>query len=996
MSERMRQIPFDKLLNWVMMELKEENSIFGIDSSKFYKKKNSKVLEIFGETLETPIGPAAGPNSQLAQNIIASYLTGSRFFEVKTVQTMDGEDLASKISRPCINAQDECYNVEWSTELYVPQALDEYIKGYMLITFLSKELGLGAKRGFAFNMSVGYDYAGITSKKIDDYIEGLKDASKTEYFQYCKKVLLDNVSKFKNVDAEFIETISPKVCDSITLSTLHGCPASEIEKIAHYLLTEKKMHTFIKCNPTLLGYESAREICDRNGYEYISFDDHHFKNDLQFADAVEMFKRLQSQSRTLNLQFGVKLTNTFPVRVENGELPGEEMYMSGRSLYPLSINVADRLAKAFNGDLKVSFSGGADFFNVEKIFDTGIWPITIATTVLKAGGYVRYKQIAETLDNMEFKKFEGIDLTKLEVLANEIDPNHHKSARETIDRKLDKKVPLLNCFIAPCKNGCPINQDIPEYIRLVGEKDYKGALEVITERNAMPFTTGVLCAHPCMTKCTRLDYDESVNIRGEKLLAAEKAYDEIIKDVKAGAAKDVKVAIIGGGPAGLSAGYFLGKNGIKSTIFEMRDRMGGVMGNIVPQFRIADELVDKDIALTEKCGVEFKYNVSPDFDVKELFAQGYKYIFLAIGAYKATLVTLDKQDKAPLNVISFLESFRKSDDLGIGKNVAIVGAGNSAMDAARAAKRVKGVENVYVIYRRTKALAPAEREEIHLAEIEGINFLELTAPISHVGGVLKCEKMELGAKDASGRRSPVATGTFIELPMDTIIGAIGEKVETSVLAKNGIEINKNGIETNIKNVFIGGDAQRGPATVVAALADGMEFADVVIERETGKDLEIKSFEDASKTSKETILAKKAILAHECERGSENSRCLECNHICEICAEVCPNRANISITVDGFDSKQIIHLDPLCNECGNCKTFCPYDSAPYLDKFTYFSHEEDFAESHQEGFLFGNGDKLTIRLKGKIIETTLNGSHADIPGKLYDLIKGFKANYSYMM
>ncbi|MGL4393236.1 MAG: putative selenate reductase subunit YgfK, partial [Fusobacteriaceae bacterium] len=709
-----------------------DGSIFGIKSSKFYKKKDDKVLNIFGEKIETPFGPAAGPHSQLAQNILTSYLTGGRFFEVKTVQTLDGHDLP--VSKPCINALDECYNVEWSTELYVPEALDEYIKGYMIIAFLSKELCLGDKDGFVYNMSVGYDFKGITSKKIDDYIEGLRDASNTEYFKECKKVLLDNVSKFKNVDANFINSISPNICNSITLSTLHGCPASEIEKIATYLITEKKMNTFIKCNPTLLGYETARAICDKMGYEYLSFDDHHFKNDLQLKDAVTMIGKLKELSKQLNLEFGVKLTNTFPVKIENKELPGEEMYMSGRSLFPLSVNVAYKLASAFNGDLRISFSGGADFFNIEKIFDTGIWPITIATTLLKPGGYSRFTQMARKFDNIKFDKFKGINLSKLEKLANEIDPNHIKEKRHVVSRKINKEVPLIDCYIAPCKTGCPINQDIPEYIKLTGEGKFKEALEVITERNAMPFTTGVLCAHPCMTKCTRIDYEETVNIRGEKLVAAKAAYDEIMKTIKVPAQDAAKVAIIGGGPAGISAGYFLGKNGYKVTIMDQRARMGGVMGNIVPQFRISDEMVDKDTALAKKVGCEFKNNVSPDFDIKTLFNEGYKYIFLAIGAFKASNVTLEQKDKEPLNVISFLESFRKSSDLNLGKNVAIIGAGNSAMDAARAAKRVKGVENVYVVYRRTKALAPAEREEIELAEKEGIKFHELTAPVSHLNG----------------------------------------------------------------------------------------------------------------------------------------------------------------------------------------------------------------------------------------------------------------------
>ncbi len=316
MSDKMRQIPFGQLMDWALTEHEQSGSIFGV--KKLYKKSGVKTLSIFGETLETPFGPAAGPHTQLAQNLIAAYVAGSRFFELKTVQILDGEDLP--VSKPCILAKDECYNVEWSTELYVPQALDEYIKGWFALKLLSRELGLGDPGGFVFNMSVGYDLEGIKTPKIDGYIERMKNAEGTEYWKACKAWALSNISRFKNVDKAYIESISPKICTSITLSTLHGCPPQEIERIAAYLLTEKKLHTFIKCNPTLLGYEYARKTLDSLGFDYIAFDDHHFKADLQFSDAVPMLKRLQATADSLELAFGVKITNTFPVQITEKEL----------------------------------------------------------------------------------------------------------------------------------------------------------------------------------------------------------------------------------------------------------------------------------------------------------------------------------------------------------------------------------------------------------------------------------------------------------------------------------------------------------------------------------------------------------------------------------------------------------------------------------------------------------------------------------------------------
>ena len=260
MSDRMTGMSFDQLMNWVTEELENHGTLFGLHRAY---KAPEEALTIFGRDLETPIGPAAGPNSQLAQNIAASYYAGSRFFELKTVQIMDGDELAACVNKPCIKADDEAYNCEWSTELYVPQAQDEYIKAWFLLSFMAKEYGLGSMDGFQFNISVGYDLEGIKSEKVNTFIESMKNAADTETFKVCKQYLLDHVSEFKHVTAEDIEAIRPDICNSVTLSTLHGCPPQEIERIATYLLTEKKLNTFIKCNPTLLGYEFARETLDK-------------------------------------------------------------------------------------------------------------------------------------------------------------------------------------------------------------------------------------------------------------------------------------------------------------------------------------------------------------------------------------------------------------------------------------------------------------------------------------------------------------------------------------------------------------------------------------------------------------------------------------------------------------------------------------------------------------------------------------------------------------
>ncbi|MBC7325404.1 MAG: putative selenate reductase subunit YgfK, partial [Moorella sp. (in: Bacteria)] len=219
---------------------------------------------------------------------------------------------------------------------------------------------------------------------------------------------------------------------------------------------------FVKLNPTLLGYEFVRDTLARMGYNYIQLKEESFSHDLQYDDGLALLKRLQAFARERQRGFGVKLTNTLPVQNPGDELPGEEMYLSGRALYPLSINLASRLAAAFGGHLQISYAGGGDAFNVARIFATGIWPITMATTLLKPGGYLRLTQIAAELDPLLDEAAPGtIDVERLAGLAAEAfkDPDYLKAKRGVRSRKLARKLPLIDCFIAPCTAGCPIGQD---------------------------------------------------------------------------------------------------------------------------------------------------------------------------------------------------------------------------------------------------------------------------------------------------------------------------------------------------------------------------------------------------------------------------------------------------------------------------------------------------------------------------------------------------------
>ena len=983
MSELMIPIPFKELMNWIMTEYRQEGSVFGVHRPYVAGEKS---LPIFGgERIETPFGPAAGPNTQLAQNIIASYFAGARFFELKTVQKVDGADLAACISRPCILAEDECYNCEWSTELYVQQAYEEYVKAWCACHILSRVCGLGQPDGFVFNMSVGYDLEGIKGPKIDKYLNEMMDASGTPIFQECIKVLRE---MFPGKE-DLIAAIPARISNSVTVSTLHGCPPDEIERIASYLITEKGLHTFVKCNPTLLGYRSARDILDSMGYDYIAFGEKHFNEDLQYADAIPMFRRLLALAGERGLEFGLKLSNTFPVDVKQGELPSEEMYMAGKSLFPLTIEMARRVSKEFDGRLRLSYSGGADFFNIDKLFQCGIWPITMATTELKPGGYQRFTQIGEKLEALAFHPFTQVDVNKVEALALAIreDKYHVKAVKPLPRRKLYSKVPLVDCFTAPCKGGCPIGQDIPEYIELCRQGDYAAALKVILEKNPLPFITGTICAHHCMDKCTRTFYDRSVQIRDTKLVAAERGYSKVMAQLKTPTPvyDGKKVAVIGGGPTGMAAAYFCARAGVPTTLFEREAALGGVVRYVIPDFRISDEAIERDAALMRKMGVEVLLS-TPAPSVEELKRQGYTHILFAVGAWKPGRLDIPGNVKP---VIAWMREVKAGKREALG-HVAVVGGGNTAMDAARLALRA-GAESSTLVYRRTKKYMPADAEELELAMADGVKFLELVSPVEQKDGKLLCRKMKLGEPDASGRRSPVDTGETVELPCDTVISAVGERVDDDELAAYGIHVGEKGrpsFATNLPGVYTAGDVFRGPATVVEGIADAAAFAEEVVGHAHEAAIPEKAI-----PSRESCIAKKGVLCESAKR--EGDRCLACNTVCQVCADVCPNRANVVIALpDG--RRQILHVDRMCNECGNCAVFCPYDSAPYKEKFTLFHDRAGFDESpDNQGFLPLGDSKVLVRLDGKVEEIDLDETN-DLPAQIDIFIYTVLTKYRYLI
>ena len=576
--------------------------------------------------------------------------------------------------------------------------------------------------------------------------------------------------------------------------------------------------------------------------------------------------------------------------------------------------------------------------------------------------------------------------------------------------------------------ACPIHQPIPEYVALAGEGRLAEALSLIYTSNALPNITGWICDHQCQNHCTRMDYEGPVQIREVKRIAAEKGFDEFKASMweKPDEPADVKAAVIGAGPAGLAAAYFLALAGFDTSVFEKEKNAGGVVANIIPEFRIPLEAVEKDVQFIKDNGV--KFNFGTEKTIKELRDEGFEYIFVGVGATASNDPHVSGNGPRE-SAISFLLRSKNGEKIDLGKNVVVVGGGNTAMDAARMAIRTQGVESVTVVYRRSQSEMPADREEYEMALSDGVKFLFLANPSDVTDGIMNVKKMVLGEKDASGRRKPVESGETFSLDCSYMISAIGEKADQNVL--NAIGVGEEG------KVYIIGDTKTGPSTVVRCIASAQSAVDDAIDKvyedilsqdddekecdcegectcssqeeevvEEDEDIdEIRSEEDdffASIREKKSSVLLSASKTSKDFLKTEAKRCLECSYYCNKCTEVCPNRANVMLDMRDtglFDDPfQILHLDAYCNECGNCAAFCPHDGGPYLKKFTLFSRPDDFENSTNSGF-YSENDQVKIRLDGKIIDGEIDKDGklvADVPEEVKAMVETVFVSYSYLL
>jgi len=1025
MSDRFQPITMEQLTEWVFTELDQKDSIFGIPKRAFFTPSETDRFRVanYGVTLETPFGVAAGPHTQMAQNIVVAWLVGARFIELKTVQTLDELD----VNKPCIDLEDEGYNVEWSQELKVHQSFDEYLRAWVLIHALHHRLGFpGDAPGMIFNMSVGYDLQGILKPNVQWYLDVMSDA--TGYLEPFIDIVAQRYPEIRDVH------IPTQVSNTMTLSTMHGCPPEEIEQITAYLLEERGLHTSVKCNPTLLGADSVRGIInDELGFSDVVVPDEAFGHDLKYDDAIPMFQRLRAIGEREGLTFGLKLSNTLEVENHRPTFPDDEMmYMSGRALHAVTVNLASKLSEEFHGDMLLSFAGGADAFNVTELLRSGMTTITVCSDLLKTGGYLRLPQYIEELDlNLDkaqagnLSEFAGAPLENLRTYADAVrnDWRYRSQSFRTDRSKTDRKLGFFDCIEAPCVDECPISQDVPAYMRAVREGRFDDAVEITRADNPVPSILGRVCDHLCESTCIRTHLDQPLAIRDMKrFIMSHEKWPRVPEHADA---TGVKVAIIGAGPAGIAAAQALGIAGIGSTIFEAHPYPGGMVGGAIPEYRLPQHEIDKDMAILDELGVEIRYNqtAGKDFSLDGLRMDGFDRVFVAVGAQLPKYLGVDGEDAdGVLDALSFLRSVREQDPIKVGPRVGVIGAGDTAMDCARSAWRV-GATDVSIIYRRTIDQMPADLEEVHACQEEGITIEELASPSGlHVedgklAGLLATRTEYKGDRDASGRKIPhdVPDSEF-EIPLDTLILAISQHslldffgdVAPTVTSRGYIEVDPDTFESSIPGVYAGGDvAADGPSSIVKAAADGKAAAAAIAAAISNGDQDDapqipkaddmaglvmrRAHRDYRVPTKFTPLTVRnnfdetALVFTAEEAQEEADRCVDCDTICSLCVGVCPNMALMTYKTDAFAADlptfaveggalvvtgnaafrvdqpyQIAVLTDFCNECGNCVTACPTSGNPYEDKPRLYLDQVEFDAQSTNAFMMRReGDEVTI-------------------------------------
>ena len=508
-------------------------------------------------------------------------------------------------------------------------------------------------------------------------------------------------------------------------------------------------------------------------------------------------------------------------------------------------------------------------------------------------------------------------------------------------------------FFPPCREACPANVNVQAYVSLMSNGRFAEALEEIRKDNPFPAVCGRVCFSLCEDACKRKDIDAPVGIRLLKRLASDLEFslEKAARAERITPTKKEKIAVIGSGPAGLTAAYFLTKLGYRVTVFEKDSKLGGMMRYSLPIYRLPEDVLDADIRYITDTGIDVRTNfaVEKESSVKGLFEDGFRSVFIAVGTPENRSLNVEGESlKGVSHALSFLRDVRTNKVSKLKGRVAVVGGGDVAIDSARTALRL-GPEEVTIIYRRQREEMPAHPRDVEEAEKEGVRFMFLANPTKIIGKdtveAIECVKMRLGEPDSSGRRSPTPIpGSEFVTPLDHVIVAVGEISDLSFLPDGVKTTNRNTIvadpatcETNVPGIFAGGDVATGPKSIIEAIAAGKKAAKAIDLYLSGGDLSVMKGEEIEETSwvKEGMALEKKTkqeATHLPPEGRKKSfeeveigltwdqgvlEALRCLH-CGPCAECLVNEGFCEQDTPIVDEKK-------CSGCGTCISICPFEA-----------------------------------------------------------------------
>jgi putative selenate reductase len=1025
-ADRLRPLSPADLTAWIAAELARDDAVLGIPRGLWFTPSAGDRfgLTLHGRRLATPIGVAAGPHSQLAQNIVVAWLCGARVIELKTVQTRD----RIEVSKPCIEMLDEGLNVEWSQELTLGESLEQYLAAWVLIHALHRRLGFSGDRpDVVFDVSVGYDLAGLDQPNLCRFLEGMTVAG--DGLERCRAAVARGFP-------EALDGPHPgPPAASATVSTLHGCPPAEIAAMTKRLLERWRLPTAVKLNPTLLGLETVtRILVEELGWRHLEPQPSAFEADLGWDDALDLIGGLEGAAHDLGVGLGLKLCNTLPVVNRHPAFAGagDTAYLSGRPLHALAVELASRLGRALGGRVPISFAGGVDAGNAPALLAGGLRPLTLCSELLRPGGYLRLGGVLETiaealdragaadLDELAVRRAGGgspgeAALRNLGRYAAGLRRNP-EVAREGYRRTplpSSRPLGLFDCISAPCTDACAIAQKAPAYLRRVAAGDLAGAAAVVALDNPLPSILGRACHHPCEPVCSRGHLDRPVAIREVKRFVADHAPPPAPPPRPRPG--DLRVAVVGAGPCGLAAAVDLVRAGVPTTVFESRPRAGGMVSATIPGYRASSESVERDLAAIAALGVTVVYGaaIGEDSGAAALLDQGFDHVVVAVGAQRGARLGVAGEDaEGVVDGLDFLRSARRGGPTVLPGRTVVVGGGDVAIDCARTARRLSGGP-VEILYRRSRAEMPAHPDDVEELLAEGVTIRELRSPrrVVEVAGRLsavECSVMTLAGVAEDGRRRAIEVPGEIEtVAADTLVVAIGQRTDLGVFGARRPATGPDGfvavdpatLETSIPRLWAGGDLRSpGPSSIVDACADGQRIARAILEREGIATAAPSAPADELPDRAELLRRRSRKTARALpERSSaaaglgfdeitrtltteaaraEAARCLDCDLLCNACESVCPNRAIVGYrthaagpggrgpapgAVLAAQAFQVAVIADLCNECGNCVAFCPTAGRPWRDKPRLYLHRADFEAERDNAFmLLRAGDRPAIQ------------------------------------